>query len=121
MECLHTIDSTHELQAVHKALKTIQKEKEFTQEQVDLISTYFHYLYSIGFHEGRRQLSHRKEVVELNEAGEIIQTFPSSYEVENLLGVTKGAVGKSIKYGHKCKGRIFSWLVDYQKKLKKFH
>lgn len=69
MDHLHNLDSVHQLQAVQRAVISLQHNIEFSQNQIDSIEKYFHYLYSIGYHQGARQLSHRKVVFEVNSEG----------------------------------------------------
>jgi len=104
MEHLHNLDSVHQLLAVQRALKTIQKETEFTQIQIDELAKYFHYLYSIGYHQGSRQNAHRKRVIQKEASGKIIQVYESTTEAALVLGVHKSSIGKCIKKNYKCKG-----------------
>ena len=107
MEHLHSLDSIHQLQAVQGALIALQHEIRFGQEQVNALEKYFHYLYSIGYHQGSRQCSHGNKVFEVNSDGMVIDRFISTFEAEMKLGVSKGSIGKAIKENRKCKGRIF--------------
>ena len=106
MEHLHNIDSAHQLQAVQRAIISLQRNIEFSQEQVNEIEKYFHYLYSIGYHQGARQVSHRKAVFVINEEGKVLRRYKSSVEASIDLGVTKSSIGKAIKNKFKCKGKI---------------
>ena len=109
MEHLHNIDSAHQLQAVQRAIISLQRNIEFSQEQVNEIEKYFHYLYSIGYHQGARQTSHGNEVYEVDSNGNVLNRFLSTFEAEMKLGVSKGSIGKAIKENRKCKGKIFSY------------
>ena len=106
MDHLHNLDSAHQLQAVQRAILSLQLNIEFSQDQVNEIEKYFHYLYSIGYHQGARQVSHRKVVFVINEEGKVLRRYKSSVEASIDLGVTKSSIGKAIKNNHKCKGKI---------------
>ncbi|MCE5332729.1 MAG: hypothetical protein LLF95_11405 [Bacteroidales bacterium] len=106
MDHLHNIDSVHQLQAVQRAIISIQGNIEFSQEQIDSLEKYFHYLYSIGYHQGTRQNSHRKVVFEVDENGRILHRYNSTVEAAFYLGVTKSSIGRAIKDKFKCKGKI---------------
>lgn len=109
MDHLHNLDSVHQLQAVQRAIISLQHEIEFTQDQINSIEKYFHYLYSIGYHQGARQISHGNEVFEVDSEGKVLDRFISTFEAEMKLGVSKGSIGKAIKENRKCKGKIFSY------------
>lgn len=108
MDYLKQIDSTHQLQAVQKAIKTIQMEVTFEQEQINVIEKYFHYLYGIGCHQGARQTSHRKRIIGISPNG-VERMFESITEVAGVLGVNKSSITKSIVKGHYCKGMLLSF------------
>ena len=83
--------------------------EDYANEQVNEIEKYFHYLYSIGYHQGARQTSHGNEVYEVDSNGNVLNRFLSTFEAEMKLGVSKGSIGKAIKENRKCKGKIFSY------------
>lgn len=107
MDHLHNLDSVHQLQSVQRAIISLQRNIEFSQDQINEIEKYFHYLYSIGYHQGARQIAHGNKVFEVDSDGNIIGRFLSTFEAEMKLGVSKGSIGKAIKQNRKCKGRIF--------------
>lgn len=106
MDHLHNLDSVHQLQAVQRAIISLQREVEFSQEQIDSLEKYFHYLYSIGYYEGTRLTSHRKIVFEVDESGKVLHTYRSCYEVASILGIENKTVSKAILRKKKCKGKI---------------
>lgn len=107
--------SIHQIQAVHKACKSIQMEISFTQEQVDCIERYFHFLYGIGQYQGTRQTKKRKRVVSVDKDGKFIRTFESALETAGVLGVDKRTIGKACRGDFKCKGLILVWEEDFLK------
>lgn len=115
-EC-HDIDSVHELKTVYKAIQAIQSEIFLQEFEKQVIEKYFHYLYSIGFHQGSKQKSHQKPVVQLNEDNEIIEHFPSITIAAFRMGVPKGNLSKDIKKWYKCKGYVFMYEEEFHKKI----
>lgn len=109
---LHNISNLHEIKAVSKALKALSFEIYVEKHEWESIATYFHMLYSIGFHQGKRQLSHAKPIYQLTVEGELVQKFDSMQEAALVLGVHKSNIGKCIRGKFKCKGFIFSHTPD---------
>lgn len=106
-------ESIHQLQAVHKACKSIQMEISFTQEQIDCVNRYFHFLYSIGYNKGTRQLNMIKKVLSVDGEGNVLRTFESASKAAEELEVDKSAIRKACAGHHKCKGLTLVWQKYY--------
>jgi len=87
-------------QVVNSVIKSIQKvnDNSFTNEQLNIIGSYFYMVYAVGFDEGRQQISHRKAVV-IYKNGVRICEKDSAVSAGRYVGISKGAVSKAIKNG----------------------
>lgn len=84
-----------------------------TEGQDKLIRFYFGLIYAVGFDEGRKQYSHRKQVAKYTMEGKFVRIYPSITEAANAVRRNKTAVMKSAqgKTEH-CGGFKWKFIED---------
>lgn len=82
---------------------------ELPESLHSVINTYFPIIWTAGFDEGRKQLTHRKRIVQKKNQ-KVVQMWNSINEAASAFSVTPTSISKVLHkdYGHKtCAG--FEW------------
>jgi hypothetical protein len=96
-------------ESIKSIIEEMKKQRPMSKDLVIFVEYYLQLIWTSGFDEGRKQLSHRKPIVQKKD-GQIIQPWESVNLAARAVGVAPTSISQVLnkKYGHKtCAG--FEW------------